>query len=124
MILKKGNSLTTATPLPVDEPSNASISTDEVASKSAGKRKGGRKGSQFVGRDRKVFLAMLLIPATIHIVIVWIPTILSIGLSLTKWNGIRFSDLEWSAFQNYDQIILGPIGFADNACFPPEHGLI
>ncbi len=99
--------MTTATPLPTDDQADVSISTREVASKSAGKRKGGRSRSQFVGRDRKVFLAMLLIPATIHIVIVWIPTILSIGLSLTKWNGIRFSDLEWAAFQNYDQIILG-----------------
>ncbi len=98
--------MTTTTPLPTDDQSDIPIATDAV-SKSAGKRGGWLGGSQFVGRDRKVFLAMLLIPATIHIVIVWIPTILSIGLSLTKWNGIRFSDLEWVAFQNYDQIILG-----------------
>ena len=68
---------------------------------------GAKKRAQFAGADRRVFLAMLLIPATIHILIVWVPTILSIVLSLTKWNGIRFSDLEWAALANYDQIILG-----------------
>ncbi len=68
---------------------------------------GTKKKSQFTGSDRRVFLAMLLIPATIHILIVWIPTILSIVLSLTKWNGIRISDLEWVSVENYDQIIFG-----------------
>ena len=66
-----------------------------------------RKKSQFTGNDRRVFLAMLLIPTIIHVAIVWIPTILSIVLSLTKWNGIRFSDLEWVNGENYDEIIFG-----------------
>ena len=85
-------------------------STEELAEATTSVRKTGAKPrgrSQFVGADRRVFLAMLLIPTTIHILIVWIPTILSIALSLTKWNGIRFSDLEWVSFENYDQIILG-----------------
>jgi multiple sugar transport system permease protein len=63
--------------------------------------------SQFTGNDRRVFLAMLLIPTTIHVLIVWIPTILSIVLSLTKWNGIRFGDLEWVNGENYDEILFG-----------------
>lgn len=78
--------------------------TEATAGKSGGNV---GKRAQFVGKDRPVFLAMLLIPATIHILIVWVPTILSIALSLTKWNGIRIADLEWASFQNYDQIILG-----------------
>lgn len=65
------------------------------------------KKSQFSGADRRVFLAMLIIPSLIHILIVWVPTILSIGLSLTKWNGIRMDDLSWSGLTNYDQILLG-----------------
>ncbi len=86
------------------EPTTAG-SDDEASTEEAGIGLGGR--SQFVGTDRRVFLAMLLIPTTIHVLIVWIPTLLSIVLSLTKWNGIRFSDLEWASFENYDQIILG-----------------
>jgi len=66
-----------------------------------------RRRSQFTGNDRWVFLAMLLIPTTIHVLIVWIPTLLSIVLSFTKWNGIRFEDLEWSSWTNYDQILFG-----------------
>ncbi len=66
-----------------------------------------RRKTQFTGRDRWVFLAMIIIPTAIHVMIVWIPTILSIVLSLTKWNGIRFDNLEWVGFQNYDQIIFG-----------------
>jgi len=83
----------------------AAESDDHASTQAAGGKP--RRRSQFVGTDRRVFLAMLLIPTTIHILIVWIPTILSIGLSLTKWNGIRIADLEWSALENYDQIILG-----------------
>ncbi len=86
------------------EPTTAG-SDDEASTQESGAQLGGR--SQFVGKDRRVFLAMLLIPTTIHVLIVWIPTLLSIVLSLTKWNGIRFSDLEWASFENYDQIILG-----------------
>ena len=36
--------------------------------------------------------------------LVWIPTIASILLSFTNWKGIRFSDIEWVGFKNYDQI--------------------
>ena len=36
--------------------------------------------------------------------LVWIPTIVSIILSFTDWKGIRFDDINWVGFQNYDQI--------------------
>ncbi len=44
------------------------------------------------------------IPAILHITLVWIPTIASIVLSFTDWKGIRFSDLQWVGFKNYEQI--------------------
>lgn len=59
---------------------------------------------QFDGRDRWIALAMVGIPALLHIGLVWIPTISSIFLSFTNWNGIRFSDMEWVGLKNYDQI--------------------
>jgi multiple sugar transport system permease protein len=96
----------TATPSSTDE----SIGADGADTGSEAKkirRLGGHGISQFSGTDRRVFLAMLLIPLTIHVLIVWVPTILSIGLSLTKWNGIGLDTIEWVGLENYDQIILG-----------------
>jgi ABC-type sugar transport system permease subunit len=66
-------------------------------------RKTGRL-RQFDGRDRWIALAMVGIPAILHIGLVWIPTIASILLSLTNWKGIRLDDISWVGFQNYVQI--------------------
>jgi ABC-type sugar transport system permease subunit len=60
---------------------------------------------QFDGRDRWIAVAMVAIPAALHIGLVWIPTIASILLSFTDWNGIRFSDMSWVGLQNYQQIV-------------------
>src|SRR5687767_5482063 len=67
-------------------------------------RKTGRL-RQFEGRDRWIALAMVGIPAALHIGLVWIPTIASILLSFTDWNGIRFSDMNWVGLENYQQIV-------------------
>ena len=48
---------------------------------------------------------MVGIPTLLHVALVWIPTIASILLSFTDWNGIRFSDMEWVGFKNYQQIV-------------------
>ncbi len=41
---------------------------------------------------------------SLHVGLVWIPTIASIVLSFTDWKGIRFSDINWVGFKNYEQI--------------------
>jgi len=74
-----------------------------VSSAGTTKRKT-RRASQFDGRDRWVALAMAGIPTILHVFLVWIPTIASIGLSFTNWKGIRFSDIAWVGFKNYHQI--------------------
>ncbi len=48
---------------------------------------------------------MVGIPTLLHVSLVWIPTISSIFLSFTNWNGIRFSDMEWVGLTNYRQIV-------------------
>jgi multiple sugar transport system permease protein/raffinose/stachyose/melibiose transport system permease protein len=63
-----------------------------------------RKFRQFDGRDRWVALAMVGIPTVLHVGLVWIPTIASIFLSFTDWNGLRFSEMEWVGLTNYRQI--------------------
>ncbi len=98
--------MTTATP-PVPEEATEGIEAADNDAATAGSSNGRKSRSQFEGRDRRVFLAMLLIPTAIHVLIVWIPTLLSIVLSFTRWNGIRMSDLSWSGLTNYDDIILG-----------------
>ncbi len=86
----------------------SSAETEDVPpSDVSGGRTVGKGRPQFEGADRRVFLAMLIIPTAIHVLIVWIPTLLSIVLSFTKWNGIQMSDISWSGLQNYDQIIFG-----------------
>jgi multiple sugar transport system permease protein len=47
---------------------------------------------------------MVGIPTILHVALIWIPTIASILLSFTNWKGIRFSDINWVGFKNYDQI--------------------
>lgn len=60
---------------------------------------------QFEGHDRWIVLAMVGIPTILHVGLVWIPTIASILLSFTDWNGIRFSEMEWVGLRNYYQIV-------------------
>jgi ABC-type sugar transport system permease subunit len=64
-----------------------------------------RRLRQFDGADRWVVLAMVGIPAMLHIGLVWIPTIASILLSFTDWNGIRLDAINWVGFQNYIEIV-------------------
>ena len=70
----------------------------------AGGRVKARRQSQFDGRDRWVRAAMVGIPTILHVALIWIPTIASIFLSFTNWKGIRFSDITWVGFKNYEQI--------------------
>lgn len=63
-----------------------------------------QKIPQFQGRDRWVFLAMIGIPTFFHVMLVWVPTLASIILSFSDWNGLRFSDISWVGFLNYEQI--------------------
>jgi multiple sugar transport system permease protein len=62
------------------------------------------KDKQFEGRDRWVFLLMIGLPTLLHVGLVWVPTISSLLLSFTDWNGIRFSDMSWVGIQNYREI--------------------
>ncbi len=64
-----------------------------------------KKRTQFRGRDRTVFLLMVGIPTALHVLLVWVPTLASIILSFTDWNGIRFSEINWVGFLNYEQIL-------------------
>ncbi|NKE60904.1 sugar ABC transporter permease [Lentzea sp. PSKA42] len=48
---------------------------------------------------------MLGIPTFVHVLFVWIPTLGSVALSFSRWNGIGgFEDIEWIGVGNYVEI--------------------
>jgi multiple sugar transport system permease protein/raffinose/stachyose/melibiose transport system permease protein len=60
-----------------------------------------RRGRRLSGRDRIVLGLMVGVPTLIQAVLVWIPTLLSIGLSFTKWNGLDLADIRPAGLSNY-----------------------
>lgn len=53
------------------------------------------------GRDKVVLSVMVGIPTLIQLVLVWIPTLMSVGLSFTRWNGLELTDLKPAGVENY-----------------------
>jgi ABC-type sugar transport system permease subunit len=47
---------------------------------------------------------MVGVPTLIQLVLVWIPTLLSIGLSFVRWNGLNFSDIKPAGTDNFSYI--------------------
>ena len=59
-----------------------------VTTNAAGRPRGRRRLSLLTRQDKLVLGLAVGIPAVVHIALVWIPTLASILLSLTTWNGI------------------------------------
>ena len=78
------------------------MAATNVAGAAPGRR---RRLSLLTGRD-KVFIGLALgIPAFAHIALVWVPTIASVLLSFTSWNGIGgIENIEWVGIQNYQNL--------------------
>jgi multiple sugar transport system permease protein len=72
----------------------------------AAKRRRGGGSRKFSARDRRVLIAMAGIPAILHIGLVWVPALLSVVLSFTRWNGIGgLATIEPVGLENYEQIV-------------------
>ena len=65
-----------------------------------------RRGSRsFSRRDQRILLLMAGIPTLLHVGLVWVPAMLSIVLSFTRWNGIGgLGTIEFVGSENYEQI--------------------
>ena len=75
----------------------------DTAPVAAPRRRGGSRS--FSPRDRRILILMAGIPATIHILLVWVPALLSVVLSFTRWNGIGgLATIEPVGIENYQQI--------------------
>ncbi|NMO54047.1 sugar ABC transporter permease [Actinoplanes sp. TBRC 11911] len=56
---------------------------------------------RLTGSDRLVLGLMVGVPTLIQAVLIWIPTLLSIGLSVTRWNGLALSGIKPVGLDNY-----------------------
>ena len=68
-----------------------------------GKKSRGRRAA-FSRQDRATLAAFIGVPTFLHIVMVWIPAIMTIMLSFTYWNGIQLSNIRWAGLNNYNTI--------------------
>lgn len=66
------------------------------------RRAGRRRARRYTPRDLAVLSALLGIPLFIDLVLIWGPTLASVGLSFTDWDGI--TELEWVGADNYSSL--------------------
>jgi len=65
-----------------------------------------RGGSHKLSKgDKGVLAVMVGIPTLIQLVLVWIPLVLSIALSFTRWNALALSDIKSAGLSNYDFVL-------------------
>src|SRR6476620_5646114 len=76
------------------------------AGTSAPAQAGKKKRGHLLSRNDKIVLGvMVAIPTLIQAVLVWIPMVLSIGLSFTKWNGLALTDIKSTGLSNYQFVL-------------------
>ena len=64
-----------------------------------------RRVRRLTGRDRVVLTLMVLIPTLVEVALVWAPTLMSIGLSFSKWDGLAVSHIHGNGTQNYQFVV-------------------
>ncbi|MGH8859685.1 MAG: carbohydrate ABC transporter permease [Jatrophihabitantaceae bacterium] len=64
-------------------------------------KSGRRRLQRLTKRDKIVLGVMVGVPVLVEAVLVWIPLLLSVGLSFTKWNGLDLSNIRSNGVQNY-----------------------
>ncbi|MFH8584505.1 carbohydrate ABC transporter permease [Streptomyces celluloflavus] len=66
-------------------------------------RRAGRRGPRrHTRRDLAVLGVLLGIPILLDLALIWGPTLASVGLSFTTWDGV--GDITWAGFKNYDNL--------------------
>ncbi|MFM8901764.1 MAG: carbohydrate ABC transporter permease [Actinomycetota bacterium] len=82
-------------------------------SMSATRPTGSRRRRAFSRGDRLTLGLFVGVPTLLHLLLVWIPAILTIVLSFTYWTGIRFGDIKWAGIANYTNIFTKTPAFFD-----------
>lgn len=75
----------------------------EGASVKRTRTRGGRV-RRLSGRDKVVLSLMVGIPTLIELTLVWLPMLMSVGLSFTRWNGLDLGDIRPAGLDNYQYI--------------------
>jgi ABC-type sugar transport system permease subunit len=60
-----------------------------------------RRVHRLSGRDKLVLGVMVAVPTLLQALLIWIPTLLSVGLSFTRWDGLELSDIRSAGLSNY-----------------------
>src|SRR5207302_1587379 len=67
--------------------------------------KASRRVRRLSTRDKIVLSLMVGIPTLVHVALVWLPTLVSVVLSFTKWDGIGgFDSIQWIGLGNYKEM--------------------
>jgi len=56
-------------------------------------------------RDKLVLAIMVGLPTLIQLLLVWLPTVFSIALSFTRWNGLDLKDIKPAGTDNYRFVV-------------------
>ncbi|MFM8842371.1 MAG: carbohydrate ABC transporter permease [Actinomycetota bacterium] len=72
-----------------------------------------RRRRAFSKGDRFTLAMFIGVPSFLHFVWVWIPALLTIGLSFTFWNGVQLSNIRWAGLANYETIFTASPQFYD-----------
>ena len=72
-----------------------------------------RRRRAFSRGDRLTLGLFVGVPTFLHLLLVWIPAVLTIVLSFTYWTGINFGDIKWAGAANYTNIFTKTPAFYD-----------
>ncbi|MCX2749890.1 sugar ABC transporter permease [Arthrobacter sp. MI7-26] len=91
---------------PDSEPGAAGRTTAGRGRPGAGRRPGkARKVRRLTRRDKLVLAVMVGLPTLIQLLLVWLPTLFSIALSFTRWNGLDLKDIKPAGTDNYRFVV-------------------
>ena len=74
------------------------------AKRARSRRTRGGRVRRLSGRDKVVLSLMVGIPTLIELTLVWLPMLMSVGLSFTRWNGLDLGDIRPAGLDNYQYI--------------------
>ncbi|WP_078107633.1 sugar ABC transporter permease [Arthrobacter sp. SRS-W-1-2016] len=91
---------------PDSEPGAAGRSMAGKSQPGAGRRTGkAGKVRRLTRRDKFVLAIMVGLPTLIQLLLVWLPTLFSIALSFTRWNGLDLKDIKAAGADNYRYVV-------------------
>jgi ABC-type sugar transport system permease subunit len=80
--------------------------TSKAGAPAPAQARGRKKRGHLLTRNDKVVLGvMVAIPTLIQACLIWIPMVLSIGLSFTRWNGLSLTDIKSAGLANYHFVL-------------------